>query len=79
LLRVVGGISALSLEIRMIKIPPDSIKNRDAAHSAVSPEIRFISWKFKSSAEFSDFLQIFYFSSGRFVFPAGEIFSQLIF
>ena len=31
--------------------------------SAVSPEIRIISWKFKKSAEFSDFLQIFYFSS----------------
>jgi hypothetical protein len=47
--------------------------------SAVSPEIRIISWKFKKSAEFLDFPQIFYFSSGRFRFLAGKIFFQEIF
>jgi hypothetical protein len=41
---------------------------------AVSPEIRIISWKFQKSAEFLDFPQIFYFSSGRFGFLAGKIF-----
>jgi hypothetical protein len=29
-------------------------------------------WKFKKSAEFSNFQQMVYFSSGRFRFPAGK-------
>jgi ATP-dependent Clp protease ATP-binding subunit ClpA len=37
-----------------------------------------VSWKFKKSAEFSDFLQIFYFSSGRFSFLAGDFVFQQI-
>jgi hypothetical protein len=47
--------------------------------SALSLEIRIISWKFKKSADFSDFQQIFYFSSWKFRFPAGKFFFQLVF
>jgi hypothetical protein len=44
--------------------------------SARLPEIRIIRWKFKKSAEFSDFPQIFYFSNRRFGFVAGKFFSR---
>jgi hypothetical protein len=54
-LGVVGGISALSLEIRIIR------------------------WKFKRSAGKSFFEPEFYFSSVRFVFPAGKFLFQQIF
>jgi hypothetical protein len=36
-------------------------------------------WKFKKSAEFSNFQQMFYFSNGRLGFPAGKFIFQEIF
>src|SRR5262252_227374 len=42
-------------------------------------EIRIFRWKFKKSAEFSNFQRMFHFSSGRFGFPAGKFIFQQIF
>jgi hypothetical protein len=36
-------------------------------------------WKFKKFAAFSNFQQMFYFSSGRFGFPAGKFIFPEIF